>query len=226
VITLADGRTVAYAEGPVRENERRQPSRRDEETEPTPVAKVKDRTEPAPVESAPTPVPPRKAPTPWRKPPLPIRKKPARDHGEWPRWPLYVGVAAIVVVFIGGAWAFLANRSAQGRQEIPIAASLSAKDLWSEYDKDPAGANRKYGNSFVRVKGKISRIPTASRVPTLVLETPNATKWTIEFVFGKRDDLQGLSRGQEVVIQGECESRAARPDANLQINSCKIVPGS
>jgi tetratricopeptide (TPR) repeat protein len=154
----------------------------------------------------------------------PARRKPEVDWEQRRKWLMYAGAALVVIAVIGGTWAFLANRSAEGRQEVPVSATVAAKELWEEYFKDSAAANRKYGNQFVRVSGKINMIPLNAKTPIVVLETPTKARWTIEFVFPKRDDLKGLSNGQEVTIQGECEQRA-NPQINLQVTQCKTVPG-
>jgi hypothetical protein len=153
----------------------------------------------------------------------PFRTKATAEKSDVMRWVAMGGAVMCVIALIGGIVVFFINRPAEARTEVPVAASISATELWTEYDRDGAAANRKYGNKFLVIKGKVARLPPNSRTPSLTLETPSTGRWTIECNFLKKEELAGLAAGQEITVRGECEPRSK---GNLVLMTCALVPSS
>jgi hypothetical protein len=144
------------------------------------------------------------------------------EPAERPKWLVPAAGVLAVLILAGGVWAFISNRSGKGRQELPVAATLTATDLATEFSKDAPGANKKYGNNLLVVTGKIGAIPRG-KLPLLTFETPAQAKWTLECLFNVPDDLKDLSAGQEVTVLGECEAMPQRGKLKIQLTSCKVV---
>src|SRR5262249_18318397 len=179
---------------------------------PVPAKRAPDQPQEQPAQRAPSP-PPRPSPS---RPLRPKRSTSAGDLAKYFMW----GVALLfVVAVITGIVLFIKSRIGPGRDDVPVVASVTADEIWTEYDKDYKAANQKYGNNFMVIKGKIRAIPK-EKVPAINLETPGS--WTIQCIFPVMGDIAGLQPGQEVTIRGECEPRS--PKAPLRLYTCKIVP--
>ncbi len=164
------------------------------------------------------------------KPPL------ASDHTPVRTWLRRVIVAALVLIGIGGSYAYYLY-SRPHRDVVATAAeeAVDAADLVNAFLTDEAGANARYldaeGESKVlAVSGTVARVETDLNGQPVVLLLNDAMKAGVRCTFDPATaaDATGLVAGQQVTLKGVIRAGAAY-DADLEfyehavLEKCSIV---
>jgi hypothetical protein len=147
-----------------------------------------------------------------------VREEPTRSAGN--RLPLLrwaAAAAAILVVLAlvgGGVYAFFfANREA----------SLTAEEVWREFEADTGAANAKYKGKFVQVTGKVL-VHTDRGRGRYFFEAPSkGAKWAVEFM-PPASQVNDVKANQEITVRGRL-SRPRGTDVNVVLSNCTLVRG-
>lgn len=102
----------------------------------------------------------------------------------------------------------------------PISHTITATDLWKEYSKDLAAANKKYVEKYAQVTGKVKKIINTPNKAAILLESSHAT-FVIECPVLNRDDLALAKVGADITLQGEVIEQR-KLDANIILQQCKV----
>jgi hypothetical protein len=101
----------------------------------------------------------------------------------------------------------------------PVTHTLTAADLWEEFQKDNQAANAKFGGQYVQLSGKVRSVITDPR-SALILETSSEPNG-VECVFASKDEISSTKPGSQITIQGECHGRT-KSDENLLLMICHL----
>jgi hypothetical protein len=86
-----------------------------------------------------------------------------------------------------------------------VSYTLSAADLYGEYENNAVAADQKYQGQLVEVSGKIIEIGTEILGKPYVVLGPSDYVYHVQCVFAYNDEstVANLSKGQSVTLQGE-----------------------
>lgn len=119
-------------------------------------------------------------------------------------------VAFVVLIAVssavGGDRSNPSNSTDSSEESTPTPSyTLSASDLYNEYENNPVAADQKYENQFIEVSGKIIEIDTEITGKPYVILGPSDYVNHVQCVFGYDDEssVATLSKGQSVTLQGE-----------------------
>ena len=133
---------------------------------------------------------------------------------------IFLIVLGTIVVIIGLAALYLSlpQASVKGKQ---ADLTLSAFELYEEYQADEAAGNKKYIDKIIEVKGTIAEISTDENGATVVMlrdkDAFSGILCTLREDEKKR--AKDLKVGQEVTIKGQCTGMLM----DVVLNKCVLV---
>jgi tRNA(Ile2) C34 agmatinyltransferase TiaS len=122
-------------------------------------------------------------------------------------WPVKIVFAVIVLVIISTA---ISQIDSPTKPAQPVAISITAEQLYKEYEANEVAADLKYKNKYLRVKGEIRDIrKTIGDVPYVNLATGAFTHQVmVTFPAGKFDNqLATYSNGTVIEATGICTGK-------------------
>jgi len=205
-------------------------------SKPEPQPEVKRAPEKAVAPPAPPPPPPKVTPP----KPIPTRRRWDDDDDEQGRFKKFINskwgrrtliplgaITLLYLLYLGFDAIFepsasdIAARAKDIPYPVPPDCIFTSEQLWDEYAKDNAGANRKYNEAFVEVSGQVRKVIDDKQL-AVILETPS-NEAGIVCQFPVKDLMGGIKVGDRVTIQGEGGSRV-KPNTDIVLNICKIKP--
>ena len=103
-------------------------------------------------------------------------------------------------------------------------AKLSASDLWQDYDKDAAAANRKYFGGSIEVTGKVTLVDSSQPSSTFVMFGQTETFGVRAILLG--DEAAAIVKAAKVndrlTLRCFCEGKGL--DGHVSLRSCIRPP--
>jgi hypothetical protein len=91
-----------------------------------------------------------------------------------------------------------------------ISGSVSATQLYKEYNSNEILADKKYKNKIIRLYGMVYSVGAdILGSPYIALEVKDQTFGQVQcmFPFSRKDELLSISKGEDVVIEGVCSGK-------------------
>lgn len=101
--------------------------------------------------------------------------------------------------------------------------SISAYDLYSQFDNNKTAAKDKYTGKIVQVSGTIEKVDESMwGTPFVSLKADEWGFTTVDCYFSKEDAslLAGLNSGQSITINGTCKEMGF---TNVEVDDCSII---
>ena len=107
---------------------------------------------------------------------------------------------------------------------IEPAGTISARNLYSEYEANEVAADQKYKNNIISIYGKVESIDTLLGFAYVTLKGKmfGGTKG-VQCCFSGKEiiSIASLSKGQYVVVEGKCKGMSMF--AGVQFVNCRII---
>lgn len=127
--------------------------------------------------------------------------------------PVLAGVGILLVIFALIGW-YLYNKPHTGISNIDAEMKTAAADLFNEFQRDEAAANKKYLNKVIEVTGNIADIQNVNGSQIIFLSSNDAmggVSCRLNNADNKKNAIPGKSA--TVIIKGRCSGYTM--DVNL-----------
>jgi len=81
--------------------------------------------------------------------------------------------------------------------------SISAEDLYAEFDSDREAASSKYKGKTITVNGRVDKISTGSSGNSYVILKSSSSIFGVQCIFDGSSSLSGQREGDRVTLRGE-----------------------
>ncbi len=125
--------------------------------------------------------------------------------------------ALLVLLAAGGIGFYLFNKKVPGLANATPDFHHTADELYDAFDRDEAEANTMYTGKIIDVSGLILSVKNTNETANVVLEAANAMAGGINCSF--KSTVEGLEKGREVTIRGECQGILM----DVVLNNCHLV---
>lgn len=109
---------------------------------------------------------------------------------------LTVFIAAAVYVYI-----FIYNKKNPNIEDKKADFTVTAVDLITECEKLDTGANRKYNDKVLEIKGKVSKTIPGDSITSIIMDENKTATITIEMYAKYNDMAKNLKVGEDVTIK-------------------------
>jgi len=135
-------------------------------------------------------------------------------------------VAAIIVLAViipkGDSKPVSASPSVESPEVSEALISVSASDLYTQYDENEVNADKLYKDKLLQLSGVVDSVSvTLGQIQVIIND---GQEWSLVMVFCDFEDYQSdavsaLKKGDNVIIQGRCRGKALTP----ALDDCAII---
>ena len=131
-------------------------------------------------------------------------------------------IIVVILAALGGGYAFyLYNKPVADTTNIDAAFSISADDLFSQFEEDESTANSKYLGKIIEVNGKVREFSIGDSGDLNLVLASNSDMFGINCGLSKGQEGQykNYKEGDSIKIKGECSGISM----DVVLTRCVIV---
>ncbi|MAY84117.1 MAG: hypothetical protein CMP59_08290 [Flavobacteriales bacterium] len=125
---------------------------------------------------------------------------------------------ALLLIGVGvGVGLYLFNKKVPSLENTEAAYTLTADQLFNEFEADESAAQTKYVDQVLEVSGTIARTKSTDSISSIVLIAKNAMMGGVNCSFN--GPITDFADGTQIVIKGRCQGYLM----DVVLNNCVIV---
>jgi hypothetical protein len=137
------------------------------------------------------------------------------------------GIVLVAIIAAVYAW-YEYNRTMPGLADAPADYSVNATVLINEFVADETGANKKYLNKILAVKGMVKKVESDGHASVVVLgDTTDMSSVRCLFDSTSNPDVTALQRGHAITVKGAItgfnKDETGLLGSDVQLNRCVMA---
>lgn len=129
---------------------------------------------------------------------------------------LFIGVLLVVLIAAGTGYYFFQKKVVSVANVDPDY-SMTADELYNEFERDENAANHKYIDKVIEVTGSVDRFTRQESGVNIVLKAENAIAGGVNCAFS--DTPEEVKPGDQITLKGRCQGLLL----DVVLNNCSMV---